>query len=123
MARVETTSLFDATGTEPVASAVNWLTGTLLGTVATGLCIIAVAIVGFMMLSGRMHVRTGARVVTGCFILIGAPVIAAGLFGLADEAAGDNPPTAVVVEVPPPRPPLPPSQYDPYAGASLPSNR
>jgi type IV secretion system protein VirB2 len=60
-------------------SAVNWLQGTLLGTVATVVAVIAVASVGFMMLTGRMNWRHGAVVIIGCFILFGAASIVAGI--------------------------------------------
>ncbi len=53
--------------------------GTLLGTVATVVAIIAVAAVGFMMLTGRINWRYGATVIVGCFILFGAASIVAGI--------------------------------------------
>ena len=57
----------------------RWLQGTLLGTVATVVAIIAVAAVGFMMLTGRINWRYGATVIIGCFILFGAASIVAGI--------------------------------------------
>jgi type IV secretion system protein VirB2 len=56
-----------------------WLQGTLLGNVATAVAVIAVAMVGFMMLTGRMNWRFGATVIIGCFILFGAGTIVAGI--------------------------------------------
>ncbi len=53
--------------------------GHLLGTVATVAAVIAVAFVGFMMLTGRMNWRHGAAVIVGCFILFGATSIVAGI--------------------------------------------
>lgn len=102
-----------------LANAVAWITGTLLGTVATTACVIAVALVGFSMLAGRLPVRQGARVVLGCFILLGAPLIAAGIGGLwqPDRGPPPAPPAAAAAEDP--RGDLPPADYDPYAGASL----
>jgi type IV secretory pathway VirB2 component (pilin) len=47
--------------------------GHLLGNVATAVAVMAVAAVGFMMLTGRMNWRFGATVIIGCFILFGAP--------------------------------------------------
>jgi type IV secretion system protein VirB2 len=41
--------------------------------------VIAVASVGFMMLTGRMNWRYGAVVILGCFILFGAASIVAGI--------------------------------------------
>ena len=52
---------------------------TLLGTVATTVAVIAVAMVGFMMLTGRMNWRYGAVVILGCFILFGAASIVGGI--------------------------------------------
>jgi type IV secretion system protein VirB2 len=58
---------------------VQWLQGTLLGTLATVVAVIAVASVGFLMLTGRMNWRYGTTVVLGCFILFGAASIVAGI--------------------------------------------
>jgi type IV secretion system protein VirB2 len=66
-------------GSEPIANAVDWIQGTLLGNVATAVAVIAVAMVGFMMLNGRINWRMGATVVLGCFILFGAATIVAGI--------------------------------------------
>ena len=72
-------SLTDPRGSGPIVSAVQWLQGTLLGTVATVIAVIAVACVGLMMLTGRIDWRRGAVVVLGCFILFGAVSIVAGI--------------------------------------------
>ena len=69
----------DPAGSGPILSAVNWLQGTLLGTVATVIAVIAVASVGFMMLTGRINWRHGAVVILGCFILFGAASIVGGI--------------------------------------------
>lgn len=69
----------DPAGSGVIVSAVNWLQGTLLGTVATVVAVIAVAVVGFMMLTGRINWRYGATVILGCFILFGAASIVAGI--------------------------------------------
>lgn len=66
-------------GSGVFVSAVNWLQGTLMGTVATVVAVIAVASVGFMMLTGRINWRHGATVILGCFILFGAASIVAGI--------------------------------------------
>lgn len=71
--------LSDPQGSGPIVSAVQWLQGTLLGTVATVVAVIAVACVGFMMLTGRMNWRYGGVVILGCFILFGAVSIVAGI--------------------------------------------
>lgn len=72
-------SLGDPAGSGPIVGAVHWLQGTLLGTVATVIAVIAIAVVGFMMLTGRMNWRYGATVILGCFILFGAASIVAGI--------------------------------------------
>ncbi len=72
-------STIDPQGSGAIVSAVNWLQGTLLGTVATVVAVIAIAAVGFMMLTGRVNWRHGAVVILGCFILFGAASIVAGI--------------------------------------------
>jgi len=72
-------ALSDPAGSGVLVSAVQWLQGTLLGTIATVLAVIAVAAVGFMMLTGRINWRYGATVILGCFILFGAASIVAGI--------------------------------------------
>lgn len=69
----------DPQGSGVVIAAANWLQGTLLGTIATVAAVIAVATVGFMMLTGRMNWRHGAMVILGCFVLFGAGSIVAGI--------------------------------------------
>ena len=66
-------------GSGPIVAALAWLQGTLLGNVATAVAVMAVAAVGFMMLTGRMNWRFGATVIIGCFILFGAASIVAGI--------------------------------------------
>ncbi|MEP7210987.1 MAG: TrbC/VirB2 family protein [Alphaproteobacteria bacterium] len=70
-------------GSGPIVAAVNWVQGTLLGSVATAVAVIAIAIVGFMMLTGRMNWKHGITVILGCFILFGASAIVAGIQGAA----------------------------------------
>ncbi len=71
--------LSDPEGSGAIVQAVRWLQGTLLGTVATVVAVIAVATVGFLMLTGRINWRYGATVILGCFILFGAASIVAGI--------------------------------------------
>ncbi|MFN3818960.1 MAG: TrbC/VirB2 family protein [Blastomonas sp.] len=72
-------ALADPAGSGVLVSAVQWLQGTLLGTLATVVAVIAVAAVGFLMLTGRINWRYGATVILGCFILFGAASIVAGI--------------------------------------------
>ena len=110
-------SLFDPTGRSVFGAAMDWMAGTLLGNVAVSLCVLAVAFVGLMLMTGRLAIRDGLRVVVGCFVLLGAATIAAGLRGAADEASSGRPDPVVV----PTREaaPVAPPPDDRYAGASL----
>lgn len=76
----------DPAGSGPIVAALGWMQGTLLGNVATAVAVMAVAAVGFMMLTGRMNWRFGATVIIGCFILFGASAIVSGIQSAA--AAG-----------------------------------
>lgn len=73
----------DPAGSGPIVGAVDWLQGTLLGNVATAVAVIAVAAVGFMMLTGRINWKYGATVVIGLFILFGAASIVGGIRSVA----------------------------------------
>ena len=73
----------DPAGSSPIVAALNWVQGTLLGNLATTAAVIAVAVVGFLMLTGRMDWRRGLTVVIGCFIVFGAVSIVAGIRSLA----------------------------------------
>ena len=69
----------DPAGSGPIGDALLWLQGTLLGTVATTVAVMAVAAVGFMMLTGRVNWRFGATVIIGVFVVFGATTIVAGI--------------------------------------------
>lgn len=69
----------DPAGSGPIVGALRWLQDMLLGTAATVVAVVAVASVGFMMLTGRLNWRYGASVILGCFILFGATRIVAGI--------------------------------------------
>lgn len=102
-----------------LVNASNWLAGLATGSPATGIAVIAIAAIGFGMLSGRIDLRRGASAVLGCFILFGAPAIVAAFSDLARSEASEKPGVTYAqtqnVEPPPRMPP----QQDPYAGASL----
>lgn len=66
-------------GAGPIVAALSWMQGTLMGNVATAVAVMAVAAVGFLMLTGRLNWRFGATVVLGCFILFGAGAIVSGI--------------------------------------------
>jgi type IV secretion system protein VirB2 len=69
----------DPPGSGPILGALNWIQGTLLGTLATTVAVIAVAVVGLMMLTGRIDWRRGLTVVIGAFIVFGAVAIVEGM--------------------------------------------
>jgi type IV secretory pathway VirB2 component (pilin) len=73
----------DPAGSSPMIAALQWIEGTLLGNLATTAAVIAVAVVGFMMLTGRIEWRRGLTVVIGCFIIFGAVAIVSGIRSLA----------------------------------------
>ncbi|MFL9841149.1 TrbC/VirB2 family protein [Sphingomonas sp. ST-64] len=102
-----------------LVAAAEWIQGTLLGTLATTIAVIAIAWIGLGMLTGRIDLRRGATIVLGCFVLFGAPTIAAGLMRLGDASVGR---AAEPIAPAPPAPivTLSPVPYDPYAGASVP---
>jgi type IV secretion system protein VirB2 len=72
----------DPAGSSPLLAALNWVQGTMLGNVATSAAVIAVAAVGFMMLTGRIEWRRGLTVIVGAFIIFGAVSIVAGIRSL-----------------------------------------
>ncbi|MBL0001429.1 MAG: TrbC/VirB2 family protein [Sphingomonadales bacterium] len=101
--------------------AAMWIEGILTGTLASVLAIIAVAALGFALLSGRIDMRRGLTVLVGCFILFGAPA-RAGLCSIADASSTANGvlATAPMTQTPIPPAPQNPNYFDPYAGASVP---
>ena len=112
-------------GSSVLVAAISWLQDVLLGTVATSIAVIAIAAIGFGMLTGRVNIRHGATVILGCFILFGASTIVNGLRYAASGVGGGDPPPVIVAAPPPPPPPRVqptgvPAPYDPYAGASVP---
>lgn len=68
-----------AQSSNPVLGAADWVRDLLIGPLATTVAVIAVAMVGFMMLTGRMNWKHGAIVILGLFILFGAPHIVASI--------------------------------------------
>jgi type IV secretion system protein VirB2 len=75
-------------GSGVIVNAMRWMQGSLLGTVATVAAVIAIASVGFLMLTGRINWRHGAVVILGCFVLFGAASIVAGIQSAATLSTG-----------------------------------
>jgi type IV secretion system protein VirB2 len=112
-------SLFDTAPQPALAEASEWTRGVLGGSIATSLCVIAVAILGLLLLTGRLRVRRSIEVVLGSFLLLGAGLLATQLEQLAGGiAVGEAGREQIIVPESTPTPP-PPANYDPYAGASL----
>lgn len=107
-------------GQSSVVLAANWLADLLTGEFGTTIAVLTVAGVGFAALLGRFAMRNSLRIVIGCFILFGAPIIAKGLMGLAyrntasTSARSDGSSIAVPVT-------SAQQHFDPYAGASVPN--
>jgi hypothetical protein len=94
----------------------------LLGTAASTVAIVAVAGVGLLLLTGRVCWRRAFSVILGCFILFSARSIALAFGGVI----GTEPEQPIVAATPSQllpsyRPSQPPANYDPYAGAAVPS--
>ena len=110
-----------------IGAAVGWLQGALLGSVATAAAVIAVASVGYLMLTGRIDVRRAIQVVFGCFILFGASSIAQGIMAGVNEFGAqqvtDTQPPLVTTPPPPVYPQKPAQPFDPYAGAAVPTQQ
>ncbi|QDH34043.1 TrbC/VirB2 family protein [Porphyrobacter sp. YT40] len=119
MALVVQQSLLEAGGGAPMVESARWIESVMLGEIALGVCIIAVAFIGALMLTGRLPLREGAQIVVGCFVLLGAPVIAAGMLEFAI-----SPFNAQLTVLHPNvrstlRQELPEASYNPYAQASV----
>jgi len=106
-----------------VLAAVDWLQRALLGSVATVAAAIAVASIGWLMLTGRIDVRRAVSIIFGCFILFGASTIADGIMAavqgspaspdsFAEEDPAYHPPSSVPAST------GVPASNDPYAGAA-----
>jgi type IV secretory pathway VirB2 component (pilin) len=118
-----TSSLGEPPDASVILPAAQWIEATLLGNLATAVAIVAVASIGFAMLTGRIDVRRGGSIILGCFILFGASTIANGLRAAAQNSGSQY---SEAAPIPPPafvRPTKTDAAnpgYDPYAGASVP---
>jgi type IV secretory pathway VirB2 component (pilin) len=102
--------------------AINWVEQLLMGNLGIAIAVLAIAVVGFAMLQGYLPVRSGARVLIGCFILFGAPLIAQGfvraLRGEQTVAPRQTAPMPNISTLQ--REPTKANPFDPYAGATVP---
>ncbi len=114
-------SLATAPPTSVFLPAADWVEALLTGSLATALGVIAIALVGFLALFGRLEVRRAITVVIGCFVLFGAADIARGLLDLETSADVKSAPLPLPPTPPaPPSLPKPPVADDPFAGAAVP---
>ena len=116
-------SFADSPQLSVILPAAQWVQGIFLGNIATTIAVVAVASIGFAMLTGRVDLRRGGTIILGCFILFGASTIANGLRNAAqssDTLLSQNTPTPRPVFARPVRTDVANSGYDPYAGASVP---
>lgn len=81
-------SLADPPSSSVIAASTDWISHTLIGSIATTIAVISVATIGFMMLEGRYSLRHGLNVLIGCFILFGAVTIANGLRAISTSSDG-----------------------------------
>ena len=73
-------------GSDVIADAIGWLTGTLLGNVATGIAILAIAILAILLMTGRIEWGRAALVIIGIFVLFGAATIVGGIRAITGTA-------------------------------------
>lgn len=108
-----------------LVGAADWIGALLTGSIAITVATLAIAAVGFLMLTGRVPVGRAGPIVLGCFILFSAQVIGRGLAGLQHDgiaAAMVDPTVARAPALAPAYQPTTPrfEQKDPFAGAAVP---
>lgn len=114
-------SLFE--GGVPMVESAGWIESVMLSEIAVGLCVISVGLVGVRMLTGRLPLRQGMQVVIGCFVLLGAPIIAAGLLDLGARSSPEKLQIFHSIDRISTRAELTEANYNPYAQASVQNNQ
>lgn len=112
-------SLFEPSAASPMATSVSWINSVLFSEIALGICVLAVAFLGVLMLTGRLPLRGGVRVLLGCFVVLGAPVIASSLITVGLGSSSYESLVTLLAAERSARETMPPSDYNPYARASL----
>jgi type IV secretion system protein VirB2 len=106
-------------------AATDWVVGLVTGPILTTLLLIAIALLAFTMLSGRLPLRRGSLVILGCFILTGAAEISRSMMEFVPNtpipALPSGPAPIKVQELPalgpkPERTPSTGNPFDPYPG-------
>lgn len=109
----------DMVGGESLLIAVQWVEALLLGRVATAIAAISIAFIGYNMMAGRLAAKDALRIIAGCFILFGSPLIARGLIEAAQGSNEAAPPAFADDSPPLPTPRIPPDRsanpFDPYS--------
>jgi len=73
--------LFAPDAPSAISASSEFLEGALLGDLAMALCVLAIAIIGLVALSGRLAIHSSAKTLFGCVLLLSSPSIAAELLG------------------------------------------
>ena len=79
------------TASSALTDAAAWIQGLLLGSVATTCAVLAVAAIGFLMLTGRIEPLRAGVTIIGCAVLFSAPVIARALLDASGVSASGSP--------------------------------
>jgi type IV secretory pathway VirB2 component (pilin) len=103
-----------------IVTAVTWLEQLLTGTLATSLAVLAIAGLGYRLLTGQLEPRRALQVVLGIFILFGAPALVRELMAVSRGTEVAAPEPGAAPEISTPAAPNAPLPRDPYAGAAVP---
>lgn len=110
-------SLFAPDAKPVTTGAIELVEATLFGPLGVGLCVLAIAFVGYRMLLGFLPVAMAFRTAVGAAILLGAPMLASVFVGTSEPDQISEPVEQQFADQTD-RDELPPAP-DPYAGASL----
>ena len=117
-------------GSGSLSAASQWAIELVSGQLVTTIAVIAVAILGYEMLSGQISFKSALRVLLGCFILLGSATIARGFMDASRGNIGEPVHAAPYVSAPVPAPAYPPpsaparttgNPFDPYANRPRPN--
>lgn len=97
-----------------LSAAARWIAALLTGSIGTSACVLGIAVLGFLMLSGHVPARRGGAAIIGCFIILSAASIGDGIASRPGVTAGP------LLAAPAPPPLANGTQpYDPYAFAAV----
>lgn len=101
-----------------------WIAGLLTGPITGSLMAIAIALIGYEMLTGRLSILKGMRVICGCFILVSSATIAQSLMGITSRTPYAIEPQPAIGSTqrsltPATNPPVQSGNpFDPYSGSN-----